>query len=182
MSFVPTSGHTCQMLREFDSLRALKSFVIDSYSRSGIGIELAFSVERGGSQLIWPRRTPQPTSSELQRAQKTRAALFHCFWSLSAPRVFVGSLDWKAIMRTADTPPGESNAQIISSIINLVCPQCGGGCRNSNVKGDAAETGLQNGMGESGDEKLQVPAAKPSCPVDALSWLECHAYSNAVLG
>jgi hypothetical protein len=29
-------------------------------------------------------------------------------------------------MRIADTLPGESNAQIISSIINLVCPQCGG--------------------------------------------------------
>ena len=29
-------------------------------------------------------------------------------------------------MRTADTLPGESNAKIISSIINLVCPQCGG--------------------------------------------------------
>ena len=29
-------------------------------------------------------------------------------------------------MRTVDTLPGESNAQIISSIINLVCPQCGG--------------------------------------------------------
>jgi hypothetical protein len=29
-------------------------------------------------------------------------------------------------MRTADTLPGESNTQIISSIINLVCPQCGG--------------------------------------------------------
>jgi hypothetical protein len=29
-------------------------------------------------------------------------------------------------VRTADMLPGESNAQIISSIINLVCPQCGG--------------------------------------------------------
>jgi hypothetical protein len=29
-------------------------------------------------------------------------------------------------MRAADMLPGESNAQIISSIINLVCPQCGG--------------------------------------------------------
>ena len=29
-------------------------------------------------------------------------------------------------MTVADTLPGESNAQIISSIINLVCPQCGG--------------------------------------------------------
>jgi hypothetical protein len=29
-------------------------------------------------------------------------------------------------MATVDTLPGESIAQIISSIINLVCPQCGG--------------------------------------------------------
>jgi len=29
-------------------------------------------------------------------------------------------------MKSADTLPGEPNAQIISSIINLVCPQCGG--------------------------------------------------------
>jgi hypothetical protein len=43
VSFAPTSGHTCQMLREFDSLRAVKSYVIDSYSRSGIGIQLALS-------------------------------------------------------------------------------------------------------------------------------------------
>ncbi len=29
-------------------------------------------------------------------------------------------------MRTIETLPGELNASIISSIINLVCPQCGG--------------------------------------------------------
>jgi len=29
-------------------------------------------------------------------------------------------------MTAVHTLPGESNAQIISSIINLVCPQCGG--------------------------------------------------------
>ena len=29
-------------------------------------------------------------------------------------------------MRNADVIPGESSSQIISSIINLVCPQCGG--------------------------------------------------------
>ena len=29
-------------------------------------------------------------------------------------------------MRTFETIPGEPNASIISSIINLVCPQCGG--------------------------------------------------------
>jgi hypothetical protein len=30
-------------------------------------------------------------------------------------------------VRNIDANPGESNATIISSIINLVCPQCGGG-------------------------------------------------------
>jgi len=29
-------------------------------------------------------------------------------------------------MRTIETIPGEPNASILSSIINLVCPQCGG--------------------------------------------------------
>ena len=29
-------------------------------------------------------------------------------------------------MSTFDTLPGESNAHVISSLINLVCPQCGG--------------------------------------------------------
>jgi len=29
-------------------------------------------------------------------------------------------------MRSIETLPGESNASIISSIINSVCPQCGG--------------------------------------------------------
>jgi len=29
-------------------------------------------------------------------------------------------------MRSIETLPGENNASIISSIINLVCPQCGG--------------------------------------------------------
>jgi hypothetical protein len=29
-------------------------------------------------------------------------------------------------MPILETPPGESNSRVISSIINLVCPQCGG--------------------------------------------------------
>ena len=29
-------------------------------------------------------------------------------------------------MRTIETIPGESSSSIISSIINLICPQCGG--------------------------------------------------------
>jgi len=33
---------------------------------------------------------------------------------------------WRAIMKTFNTLPGESGTSIISSIINAVCPQCGG--------------------------------------------------------
>lgn len=51
-------------------------------------------------------------------------------------------------MSTFGAVPGESNAQIISSIINLICPLCGEECRNSNAKADAAETGLPNGNGQ----------------------------------
>jgi len=71
---------------------------------------------------IAARRTPQPTSSERPRAQKTRAAHFR-FCGLWLP---LTHLDRRATMTAADTLPGESNAQIMSSIINLVCPQCGG--------------------------------------------------------
>jgi hypothetical protein len=61
-----------------------------------------------------------PESVEDQRGT------FRCLLLVSAPRAFVGSLDRRTIMRTFDTLPGESNTSIISSIVNLVCPQCGG--------------------------------------------------------
>jgi hypothetical protein len=38
-------------------------------------------------------------------------------------------------MRTADMLPGESNPHIISSIINLVCPQCGGAMSEFQCEG-----------------------------------------------
>jgi hypothetical protein len=38
-------------------------------------------------------------------------------------------------MRTFDTLPGESNPSIISSIINLVCPQCGGSMSEFQCEG-----------------------------------------------
>ena len=52
-------------------------------------------------------------------------------------------------MRTFQTPPGESNAQnhFLDHQLGLV-HNAGEECRNSNVKGDAAETGLQNGNGQ----------------------------------
>jgi len=38
-------------------------------------------------------------------------------------------------MRTFDTLPGEPNPSIISSIINLVCPQCGGSMMEYECQG-----------------------------------------------
>jgi hypothetical protein len=38
-------------------------------------------------------------------------------------------------MRTIETMPGELNASIISSIINLVCPQCGGSMMEFSCQG-----------------------------------------------
>jgi hypothetical protein len=38
-------------------------------------------------------------------------------------------------MRTADMLPVESNPHIISSIINLVCPQCGGAMSEFQCEG-----------------------------------------------
>ena len=57
---------------------------------------------------------------------ETRAAHFRLLRPLFCPSHFLGSLDRRMIMSTFDTLPGESNAYVISSIINLVCPQCGG--------------------------------------------------------
>ena len=102
-----------------------KRFVPGLYWLFGIGIARALLSCSEAAGIWCPRRTPQPTSSERPRAQ-TSAAQFRCWLPVSAPGTFVGFLSRRAIMRTADTLPGESNAQIISSIINLVCPQCGG--------------------------------------------------------
>jgi len=38
-------------------------------------------------------------------------------------------------MITIDVPPGELNLRIISSILNLVCPQCGGRMSEYQCKG-----------------------------------------------
>ena len=77
----------------------------------------------------------QPLGRDGLRSQPVRSAREHRrparyiaagVWPVSVPRPVVGRLDRRGIMRTADMFPSESNAQIISSIINLVCPQCGG--------------------------------------------------------
>jgi hypothetical protein len=51
-------------------------------------------------------------------------------------------------MQHFETLPGERRASIISSIINLVCPQCGGSMIEFQAMADAAETGCLNGSGQ----------------------------------
>ena len=60
---------------------------------------------------------------------------------------FVGSLDRRVIMSTFDTLPGESNTTSSRRSLTWSVHNAGEECQNSNVKGDAAETGLQNGNG-----------------------------------
>ena len=67
-----TSGHTCLMpgnscdIRHTRALR--NSFVLGSYLLAGIGIARALSSCSEVAGIWWPRRTPQPTSSERPRA------------------------------------------------------------------------------------------------------------------
>ena len=76
-------------------------------------------------QVIRSRRTPQPTSSERRRAHKTRAAHLRCSRP-SLPLALLSNLKDRGANMTFSILPWESKAHIISSIINLVCPQCGG--------------------------------------------------------
>ena len=93
----------------------------------GIGIELALSsIERGGR--YWARNglRGQPVRSACYRAQKPPRGTSPLLWPVSAPRTVSKSLMGRVTMRNAHAIQNESNEHIISSIINLVCPQCGG--------------------------------------------------------
>jgi hypothetical protein len=108
---------TCAALRN--------CFVIGSYSRFGIGIAFALCCpERGGSQLVAETDSAANHYGKL-RAENPRHISVFC-GTYPAPRIFLRPLDGRVTMSTFDILPGELNAQIISSIINLVCPQCGG--------------------------------------------------------
>jgi hypothetical protein len=123
----PGTQAQCRAIVVTFDIRTLRnSFVLGRYLLIGSGIARALSCCSEAAGIWWPRRTPQPTSSERPRAYKTRAAHFRCLWPAPAPRAFVGSLGRRVTMSPFDTLPGESNAHLISSIINLVCPQCGG--------------------------------------------------------
>ncbi len=67
----PTSGHHayCRaIVVTFDTRALKKSFVAGFYSLFGIGNARALSSGSEAAGIWWPRRTPQPTSSERPRA------------------------------------------------------------------------------------------------------------------
>ena len=66
-------------------------------------------------------------------------------------------------MSTFDILPGESNAHVISSIINLVCPQCGGRMSEFQCEGRCRRNWLADGMGKSRDETLS-PVSRAIAP------------------
>jgi hypothetical protein len=82
-------------------------------------------LQRGGRQLVAETDSAANQFGAPESVEDPRGN-FRCFWPVSAPRAVVRSLNRRAIMKAIDTLPGESNTSIISSIINLVCPQCGG--------------------------------------------------------
>jgi hypothetical protein len=107
------------------SLALANSRVGGPASQPGIGNEFALSSDRTRRQPLEPTRTPQPTSSEcLLQSAETREG--HPLFGQCLPLIHFGPLDRRAIMTITDALPGESHGHIISSIINLVCPQCGG--------------------------------------------------------
>jgi hypothetical protein len=101
-------------------------FVIDIYWRLRIGIELALlTFVRDGRHSMVDTDSAANHFGAPQSVNETRGTFpfvairvchSHCCESMVR----------RAIMTTVDALPGESNGQIISSIINLVCPQCGG--------------------------------------------------------
>lgn len=63
----------------------------------------------------------QPARSVKQRTTAAR------HYSVVVPRpALAESIVRTVVMSAFEAPPGELNACIISSILNLVCPQCGG--------------------------------------------------------
>jgi hypothetical protein len=105
------------------SLPLANSLVDWPMSECGIGNEFALSTIERGRQPLEPTRTPQPTNWE-RLLQSVETARFP--FLLSVCRSFTFGLLRRRNMSIAGILSGESQGHIISSIINLVCPQCGG--------------------------------------------------------
>jgi hypothetical protein len=72
-------------------------------------------------------------------------------------------------MRITDTLPDEMNGHVISFIVNLVCPQCGGRMSEFQCEGACRRNWLaEMGVGECSDEKLSAPTLSRLRPVAAL--------------
>jgi hypothetical protein len=114
-------GHQIKYHRRTDELLCCRPLFGDSVMASS----LHSRGERGGRAVSGRGRTPQPTTTGY-REPKTSGTSPSFAGPVLPLASFLGSLDRRLIMSTFDTLPGESNAHVISSIINLVCPQCGG--------------------------------------------------------
>ena len=68
-------------------------------------------------------------------------------------------------MSTFDTLPGESNAHVISSIINLVCPQCGGPMSEFQCEGRCRRNWLADGNGQITRREALSPVSRATALV-----------------
>jgi hypothetical protein len=101
-------------------------FVITSHSFVGRWHLACTLMWHRGGRLLLAKTDSAANQFGAPESVEDRAAYLRCLWPVSAPRAFAGSQERRAIMKTLNTLPSESNASIISSIINSVCPQCGG--------------------------------------------------------
>ena len=75
-------------------------------------------------------------------------------------------------MKTLDTLPGESNTSIISSIINSVCPQCGGRMSEFQCEGRCRRNWLaESEWANQATRNSNSRDSQAMHPVDALTWL-----------
>jgi hypothetical protein len=93
-----------------------------TYLRNGNEVAITM-IGTAGSR---PKRTPQPTSWEPFPRTRKELSAAHSVPALPADQPIVRSLNRRVIMQITDTIGGELGGHILSSIINLVCPQCGG--------------------------------------------------------
>jgi hypothetical protein len=121
-------------------------------------------IERGGNHWNPHGLRSQPVRSACFRAQKP-ARDIRCLASVCRSFTF-GPLDRRAIMSIANTLPGELHGRIISSIINLVCPQCGGRmsefqCEGRCCRNWLAEWEWANHVTRSSKSRVAGHRAKP---------------------
>ena len=126
----PTSGRTClvQGNRHHHGpfSCAAESFVLGADFGLLIGIERALLTLSGGQPAGKAETDSAANQFGAPQSAEDPRGIFPFFVARVCPSRCPRISGWRVIMKTVDTVPGESNASIISSIINSVCPQCGG--------------------------------------------------------